>query len=226
MFFPRLSITIPENLVYRYMGFLKENKVPEDWKYRIKEAIKQARVYLKPTGMMKTEEICSELLDKWEWNTLKFGGKQVKRVINRGYKITFLIATIGGDLEKQVESYTKHQDLTSAYLWDSIGTVAVHQTVEQLKKYIKPMAQREGAQLSPRMAPGYGDWMIEAQSLFFKYLDFNRVGVTFNDDYLIIPKHSLTGIIVWTHQNVTPNEPCQTCAKFDCIYRKTPVKVS
>ncbi|MFV9510351.1 hypothetical protein [Tepidibacillus sp. LV47] len=225
MFFPRISITIPENLVYRYMGFQKENKVPEDWKYRIKEAIKGAKVFLKPTGIIKTEEICPELLDRWEFHSLKFGGKQVKRLLNRSHKVTFLLATIGNELEKQVEFYTKNQDLSSAYLWDAIGTVAVHQTVEQLKKYIKPMAQKEGARLSPRMAPGYGDWKIEAQSLFFKHLDYRALDVQINDSYLITPKHSLTGIITWTMQDITPQIPCQTCAKLECMYRETSVKV-
>ncbi|WP_339060832.1 hypothetical protein [Tepidibacillus marianensis] len=219
MYLPQVTITIPEDQVYRYLRFQPKGTITEEWKLRIREAIKTVKISLQPKGMIQTETICPELMEKWEWKSSKFGGGKVRKVIDKSQKVTFVAATIGKGLEELIDEHSQRKEMMAAYLFDVIGTVAVHQTIEQLKKMVLPLAQKEGSHLSPRMAPGYGDWQVEAQPLFFENLEMEKLDLQLNKDGMITPKHTLTGLFAWTHQEQKLTIPCLTCSKTDCIYR-------
>ena len=221
MVYSQIPITIPVQQVYRYLGFRTENNVPPEWEKRIDATIKQAKIYMKPKGVIETTEVCPELQANWEWTSQKYGGKQVKRILAKSRKVSFVAATIGREYEETGKEILKDEGLAQTYLWDVVGTVAVHQVIKGLSKYIQPIAKREGLRLSPRMAPGYGDWQIEAQTLYFEKLNLEQIGMTLNESLMMEPKHSLTGLVAWTDQGYSTNAigKCNNCAKVDCIFR-------
>jgi len=219
MYLPHITITIPEEKVLRYLRFRSKDTLSKEWEMRIRDGIKMAKTILSPKGIIQSEETCPELLDKWEWGSSRFGGGKVRKVTEKGRRVTFIAATIGQGLEDLIEEYIQKRETTMAYLLDVVGTVAVHQTVEQLKKIISPQVKKEGCHLSPRMAPGYGDWKVEAQSLFFKYLELGKLHLQINKEGIITPKHTLTGLYAWTNREQKVTIPCHICSKKNCIYR-------
>jgi len=127
-------------------------------------------------------------------------------------ELIFYLITIGDKLEEKIGELSGN--LLQAFILDRIGTYALELTTDHLEKLIKK--ERNYQQIS-KFSPGSTRfWDIEQQKVIFEILDGKRIDVKLNDNYLMIPKKSVSGVMGLTKQKFYE---CQICKK-NCEYRR------
>jgi len=126
------------------------------------------------------------------------------------------VITIGNRLEEKVRACN---DLLKKYYLDTIGNLALTDVRKYLKDQLRARYALDGMSY---MNPGsLKDWAIEEQRPLFSILgDVEAsIGVRLNENLVMIPNKSLSGIYFPTK---IPFYSCQLCHKEDCSARKTP----
>jgi hypothetical protein len=126
------------------------------------------------------------------------------------------VVTIGNKLEEKTRACT---DLLRKYYLDTIGNVALTATQKYLKDQLRSRYALDGMSC---MSPGsLKDWAIEEQRSLFSILGDveSSIGVRLNENLVMIPNKSLSGIYFPTE---IPFYSCQLCPRKNCLARKAP----
>jgi len=126
------------------------------------------------------------------------------------------VITIGNRLEEKVRACN---DLLKKYYLDTIGNLALTDVRKYLKDQLRTRYALDGMSY---MSPGsLKDWAIEEQRPLFSILgDVEAsIGVRLNENLVMIPNKSLSGIYFPTK---IPFYSCQLCPRKNCLARKAP----
>lgn len=173
---------------------------------------------LDPKAMYKTSRI-----EVKEDHIILEGGKILSsKLLAEKFKcaseVAVYIVTIGPDLEKRVAELGL-RDLYRSFILDNIGTYALRQVFEQMKKDFEPNHSKRISKFSPGSS---SSWDINQQKIIFDFIGKEKVrelvGVTLNEHYVMIPRKSVSGVIGDT---INQFHECQICEK-NCEYRKAP----
>jgi len=130
------------------------------------------------------------------------------------------ILTIGPDLERRVTE-TSHSRLLDSWILDNLGTYALRLLTRHLEERIKAEKGWEISRFSPGSTPS---WELDQQEVIFSMFSKEKVqeaiGVCLTDQFVMIPKKSVSGIM---GQTETVYHNCQECQKM-CEYRQVPYR--
>ncbi len=109
-------------------------------------------------------------------------------------EVILLAATAGLALDRYMVRQGKLSPVR-ALCAQAIGTERVEALCDAFCKEMNDALSREGAHLTPRFSPGYGDLPLTAQRALFTLLSPEKhVGVTLTDALLMSPTKSVTAI--------------------------------
>ena len=143
-------------------------------------------------------------------------------------------ATIGIEIDRLIAKNTMLSPAKSVCL-QGIGAERIETLCDGFNDWIREEEKKKGYTTRPRFSPGYGDFSLEDQKLFFHVLDCNRkIGLTLNESMLMSPSKSVTAIIgikgkapveeagcyEETGDKEKKNEKCSNCEKKECVFRK------
>ena len=145
---------------------------------------------------------------------IRFTSRVLRRQLDNVERVFPYVVTIGAQLEEKGRSY---KDLLDQYYLDIIGNEALVTARRYLEDRFRSRYAIDGIS---SMSPGsLKDWRIEEQRLLFSLLgDVNgAIGVRLNENILMIPGKSLSGIYFATE---VPFYSCQLCPREACPGRK------
>ncbi len=203
------KVTVDQKEILRLLGHTSENKkIRDSSKKLIEEMIELSFELIEPKGIYTVKDI-KELPEECSFNSIE--------------KVAFGISTIGEKLEKKVKSLSSKGELTRAVILDAIGSVAAEYTAEYLNRIIIDKAEENNLYHSPRFSPGYGGWRLEGQRLIFNLLPAEKIRVSLNQFYMMIPKKSVSFAVNLSRnrckgQNLSP---CEICGLKRCHFKKS-----
>lgn len=120
-------------------------------------------------------------------------GNDIKNHLKDCDKAILMCATLGIQIDKLIR-VSQISDMARAVVLDSFSSVAVEQVCNKVDSIIAE--KYKDMYMTFRFSPGYGDYPIELQKLFISKLDAPRkIGLTTNDNYILMPTKSVTAII-------------------------------
>ncbi|ATW27705.1 hypothetical protein [Candidatus Formimonas warabiya] len=138
-------------------------------------------------------------------------------------KIIFMCCTIGPELEDKIKEYKNAGAPAKAYVLDSIGSLATDKLAQEGCKMVEDMAQSLGQITTIPLSPGYMNWPLKDQQIFFEILEPQKVGVRLSDTFIMSPLKSTTQAI-GVGSNLKEKHGatnCDYCAlKERCNFRK------
>ena len=148
--------------------------------------------------------------------------KVIARLLGQCKKVAIFILTIGNTLEEMVAYLAENGLVLQATVLDAIGSGAAEQVAVFVEDMIRKLARVKGLSISRRFSPGYCDWDVSQQEMIFSTLNGNLAGVSLTEEYLMLPRKSMSGIVgIGTHSSDIENyNPCKTCLKQDCPGRR------
>ncbi len=186
------NIKIDYNLVLSRMGANKfKTRIDLKTESSVLEIIDNAQKLLQPkyalayadkilsNGIINTDGLIIESFD-------------IIKLLADSTKICGLVATIGNAIDQKIELLQK-TDKVKALIYDAAGSVAIEQLVNALNNEIK----NSNPDFKPtrRFSVGYGDWKIENQKPFLKWLGAEKIGITLSDSFQMTPRKSVSAII-------------------------------
>ena len=205
----------------RYLGY-KGVEIDRNTGILLEECIREIKSISKPRetyDIFSIEKDSSGILVKD--TNLALTGKSInKHLINSG-KIAIIAATLGIEIDRHIALYSK-TDLTKALIFDACASTAIEWVCDELQNKIKSLGEDDGYRITNRFSPGYGDFPMTVQKDISKVLKtYERIGLSVNENHLMIPRKSVTAIIGFQREKLQEeSNVCDTCGQKDCIYRR------
>lgn len=214
------QISKPE--VLRYLGYSNQEINPK-LNILIDNCIKETLNIIKPMYIYKFFSInIKDYKVNVLGTNLALEGNDILNHLKRCSKCAILAATLGIKFDNKVK-YLEKSSMTEALIIDSCGTEAIELLCDQAENEIKLQANKDGFNITSRYSPGYGDFSITIQNDILNILSAQcSIGLTANENSILIPRKSVTAIIGFTKSNINPNKrSCINCNKYkNCQYRK------
>ena len=138
-------------------------------------------------------------------------------------KVALAICTIGSELPDLAKELMKGGKLVEGVLFDAIGSVAAEAVASEINIVINERAKDLSHQVTERFSPGYCDWDISDQQLFFDKLNAKEINVALTDAFIMLPVKSIC-FAVNMGNNVLDSRwenRCMYCNEEDCSHRRS-----
>jgi hypothetical protein len=191
-----------------------------DWWNQVQALVEDAQSFISARAVYKVCYIEEKLEHGIMIDEISLTSKVLRRNLDKAERVFPYVITLGGDLEQRIKSM---KELLSQYFLDTIGNVALATARRYLKNHLKSRYALDGMSF---MSPGsLQDWAMEEQRPLFSILGDveTSIGVRLNENFLMIPTKSLSGVYFPTE---IPFYSCQLCARKDCQSRKVAYDVT
>jgi len=186
-----------------------------DWR-QIQTLIDEVRPLISAKAIYRVCYIDSKCEDAITIDGRSLKSRVLRKNLGTVERVFPYVVTIGNRLEEKARA---SNDLLKGYYLDTIGNVALTATRKYLKDRLRSRYALDGMSY---MSPGsLNDWAIKEQRPLFSILgDVEAsIGVRLNENLVMIPNKSLSGIYFPTK---IPFYSCQLCHREDCPARKAP----
>lgn len=119
-------------------------------------------------------------------------GTAIKKHLAGCREMAIMGVTLGTAVDNLIRA-SQIRDMAAAVILDCGASVLIEEICDGFEARIKA---ESGGFLTGRYSPGYGDLPIETQGQLIKLLDGPRkIGLTVNQNYIMIPRKSVTAIL-------------------------------
>ena len=107
----------------------------------------------------------------------------------------FGAVTIGSALPAKSAEWMQAGHSAEAVIADAVGGESADAAMDFLQKQAAGTLRHWGMHLAERrFSPGYGDWDLSGQKLFFELLPLEELGIRLTDSLLMVPEKSVTAV--------------------------------
>ena len=126
---------------------------------------------------------------------LTFSSKKLSALLKDCPEAVLMGATAGSTIMDAILEKTRQDDLTAAVVYDATASEMVDAALDWIMDYLNQQVRREGKRLLPRrFSAGYADFKLENQKMIYEKLQMDKIGVTINSGFILLPEKSVTAI--------------------------------
>jgi hypothetical protein len=144
----------------------------------------------------------------------------VKRIFPKADGLALFALTMGKEVSEKIETLFKENDFAMGSMLDCIASLAADKAVKKLKISFSDNFPNTCV-LS--YSPGYCGWHISGQKKLFEYLHPEKIEITLNDSFLMIPLKSVSGVLIAGKKNIhkfkNDFDFCSLCRTKSCLER-------
>lgn len=220
------EITPDKGFVYRSQGIKQETKVPQKisdlYDYSLSLFTKDAE----PKGIIKEISI-SEFSEIFQGNGENEENTPVQHIFPLADYLALFAFTLGENISDTISGLFSRKDFALAYMLDSIASASADNASSIAELYFLSMLnERKNTKESSKAllyCPGYCGWNISGQEQLFKKLEPERIGISLNKQFLMIPLKSISGVLIAGKEEIHNFDNdftfCAQCKTFSCIDR-------
>ena len=145
--------------------------------------------------------------------------KIVTSQLRNSTQAALFLCTIGDKMEKWSKQLLIDGDPAKSFIVDSVASTVVETVTDLLHDYIGQRMSENGLSITNRYSPGYCNWPVSEQQLFFSLLPKDFCGVMLNESSLMSPVKSVSGIIGIGKEVKYKEYICDRCGVKDCTHR-------
>jgi len=217
-----ISVKIDKNEVLRYLGF-KRGRTKEDKRVKdlINYTIEDVVEVIKPRYAFDTFRIKKEPQGIVADDTnLVIDCSAVVRLLDTSRYITIMVVTVGKELETLIDRLFKEGKFTEGSIADAVGSEAVEKAADAVNDIVKERAAEMGYHITKRFSPGYGGWNLKVQRKLLELSGGCDIGVTVNENDMLVPRKSVTAVIGWTREGQENlSHKCTYCSMNSCGFK-------
>jgi len=196
--FPSINIPLPVDAIYRRLGYRRGiTKVDERKREEIERHIEYAAslVSLKGAGLrVPLERVDPPLVilgTGAEIRSAKLAG-----FLNGCKEALFIGTTAGGAVMDAIREDTEGGNMTRGVVVDAVASEMTDAALDWIMGFFNRLLARENARLTKgRFSAGYGDFLLENQKMMYDMLKLDRIGVTINENCILMPEKSVTAVV-------------------------------
>lgn len=171
-----IKVEFDEKRIIRLIGYKKKN-IKDSVREIIAEEKKRLGYLIQPLSIYT-------IIDYEETNK--------HPIFEHADKVALCICTIGRELEEEIATLMRKNEMLRALVLDALGSEAVEEAANQSDEKIAMKAINLNLWPSKRFSPGYGKWDIKEQKFIFGVLPAEKIGVRLNESFMMIPRKSIS----------------------------------
>jgi len=145
-------------------------------------------------------------------NGIVLESKLMAEIFQHSFELVFIVVTVYG----YDEIDAAEDNMFLKLFFDNWGTAFIECANSWAEKSIAKNLEEEGLYCTHSFSPGQNDIPINMQTLIFKGLKPEEIGVTLNDKFMMHPKKSVSGIFgIQTERDENGIRPCDLCERKD-----------
>lgn len=133
------------------------------------------------------------------------------------------LVTIGREIDAAIATFLERRMSSQATILDALGSEYAESAVEFVLEEIRRSGNRQHANCveKPRISPGYADWGLEAQKVFFDLLPASELGVTLTAGGVMDPRKSVSFLVPFSLSGAEDRSPaCDRCGMEHCHFKR------
>ncbi|MCK4345519.1 MAG: hypothetical protein KAX05_09560 [Bacteroidales bacterium] len=153
--------------------------------------------------------------------------KPLQHIFPCADRLALFALTMGSKVSTKIEECFLKNNFALGSMLDSVTSLAAENAVELYEKYFhNKLSRKKNTHLNNCVlsySPGYCGWHISGQKKIFKCLQPEKIGISLNDNFLMSPIKSVTGVLVDGKKEIhifETNFPfCSSCKHHSCSER-------
>jgi len=119
----------------------------------------------------------------------------ISKFLSSCHSAVFMAVTAGPAIVEMASEAVISGDGGAAVILDAVGSETAESAIEWLNLYIGSTIKKNGEVLtSMRFSPGYGDFRLEYQKLFYEMLQLDKMGIVLTDKFILVPEKTVTAV--------------------------------
>jgi len=147
-------------------------------------------------------------------------GRKIAGQMKKSEYLVLLITTAGQRFDSWIKSKRADGDILAEFLCSSVGSVIAENVADKIESEISLLADKSEMGITNRYSPGYCNWNLSDQVIFFRLLPADRIGVSITNSFLMNPVKSVSALIGLGHGIKPGPYACEMCNIEDCIVRR------
>jgi hypothetical protein len=152
-----------------------------------------------------------------------FKGPNISKILKGSRTAIIFMTTLGSRTDDIIKNISDSGDLLATIVMDAVTTELLAVLGSHVAEIIKKDGiRKEGWGSTCNYSPGQYKWTIEEQSEIFSMIDGGKIGVRLNENYLMIPFKSSSGVYGFGPADEIDKTrvACDICPRKDCIGRR------
>jgi len=127
---------------------------------------------------------------------LRFRSQSLGHMLTGCEEALLMSVTAGSLIVEAIHANAVDADMSSSVVFDAVASEMVESGLNWITELVTREIIRERRCFTERrFSAGYGDLIIQAQKDFYTTLRLEKLGVTINESYMLIPEKTVTAII-------------------------------
>ncbi len=145
--------------------------------------------------------------------------------------LAILAFTLGETISQEITRLFNNNDFALGSMLDSVASegadMATRIGEQEFYQFLMDKNQCESSTTVLIYSPGYCGWHLSAQKRLFEYLGPEQIGITLNQQFLMVPLKSITGVLVAGKRDIHIFKNnfsfCRLCSHKSCLQRIKPL---
>lgn len=151
----------------------------------------------------------------------------LEHIFPRANHLALFTFTLGKEISQEIQRLLKNKNLAKGYMLDTVASYCTDKASEAAQTiFHEQLVLKHRISESSRVllySPGYCGWHISGQKKLFAFLKPEEIGIQLNDNFLMIPLKSISGVLVSgdtkIHQFQNNYPFCPNCQTHNCRNR-------
>jgi len=196
--FPSIQVPLPVDAVYRRLGYRRgTTKIDEHRGEEIRRHMDHALSLIALKGVGRRVPLKGVTPDLVTLGTgAEIQSAKLARFLSGCGEVLLAGATAGDGVMEAIRGDTGGDDMTRGVVVDAVASEMTDAALDWITGFFNRLLARERARLTKgRFSAGYGDFLLENQKMMYGMLELNRIGVSINENCILIPEKSVTAVM-------------------------------
>ena len=120
--------------------------------------------------------------------------KSIAKLLRHSVNVWLMTITLGENLEHRSREYFRNNEVFRGYILDRLGSFLAEKEIRCMDLDIIQQCRNQGYTTTRRFSPGYGDFSIKSQQIFFDLIKDSIPGLKISHGCLLSPEKTVTAI--------------------------------
>lgn len=196
-FFRSIPIEAPLRMILTRLGYRSSKTVLSGReREKLEETIAESFSLCEAQGCWRRIPI----VEKSDDEILLQGGAVLKsrslaNLLKDSFAVVLMASTVGPAIVDAASGAIARGDGATAVILDAVGGQSADAAMNWVNEFVRRQVSRSAERLTPhRFSPGFGDFSLDHQSLFYSLLELDRLGLHLTSRSMLVPEKSVTAV--------------------------------
>lgn len=196
-FFRFIPLELPLRMILTRLGYRSSTTVLSGkQREKLEQTIAESFALCEAQGCWRRIPI----VEKGDDEILLEGGMVLKsrslaNLLKESVSVVLMASTVGPAIVEAASDAMARGDGATAVILDAVGGQSADAAMGWVNEFVRRQLSRKAEQLTVhRFSPGFGDFSLDNQHLFYSLLELDRLGLTLTSRSMLVPEKSVTAV--------------------------------